>query len=65
MTNSISIIYAKLNNGVTGFHVVKSEVVSDNEVRLHLSIDGKQEEQTFTMKKVGNEWKMDDFPTGF
>jgi RNA polymerase sigma factor (sigma-70 family) len=52
-------------NGVTGFHVVKSEVVSDNEVRLHLSIDGKQEEQTFTMKKVGNEWKMDDFPTGF
>jgi hypothetical protein len=52
-------------NGVAGFHVVKSEVVSDTEVRLHLSIQGKQGERTFKMKKVGNEWKMDDFPTGF
>lgn len=51
--------------GVTGLHVVKSEVVSDNEVRLHLSIEGKQGEQVFTMKKEGNEWKLDAFPSGF
>ena len=52
-------------NGVAGFHVVKSEVVSDNEVRLHLLIQGKQGEQIFKMKKVGNEWKMADFPSSF
>jgi len=52
-------------NGVAGFHVVKSEVVSDGEVRLHLSIEGKQGEKIFKMKKVGDGWKMDDFPTGF
>ena len=52
-------------NGITGFHVVKSEVISDNEVHLHLSIQGKEGEQIFKMKKIGDEWKMDDFPTGF
>jgi len=52
-------------NGVTGFHVVKSEIVSDNEVRLHMSIQGRPGEQAFTMKKFGDEWKMDNFPSGF
>jgi hypothetical protein len=51
--------------GVTGFHIIKSEVISDNEVHLHLSIEGKQSEKIFKMKKIGDEWKMDDFPTGF
>ena len=52
-------------NGVTGFHILKSQMVSDNEVRLHLSIEGKQVEQTFAMKRIGKEWKMDGFPSGF
>ena len=52
-------------NGITGFRVVKSETISDNEAHLHLSIQGKPGEQIFKMKKVGNEWKMDDFPSGF
>jgi hypothetical protein len=52
-------------NGITGFHILKSEMVSDNEVRLHLSIGGNQMEQTYTMKRIGKEWKMDGFPSGF
>jgi len=52
-------------NGVTGFHILKSEMVSDSEVRLHLSIEGRQVEQTFAMKRIGKEWKMDSFPSGF
>lgn len=52
-------------NGVTGFHVLKAESVSDNDVQLHLSFEGKQMDQTFTMKRIGKEWKMDGFPSGF
>lgn len=52
-------------NGITGFQIIRSEVISEDEVRLHLTIKGKQGEQTFTMKKIGDEWKMDDFPSGF
>jgi hypothetical protein len=52
-------------NGITGFQVVQSEVISENEVHLHLAMKGKQGEQMFTMKKIGDEWKMDNFPSGF
>jgi hypothetical protein len=52
-------------DGVSGFNVIQSESISENEVRLHVSIEGKQGEQTFNMKRVGNEWKMGDFPSGF
>ena len=51
--------------GVTGFRVLKSEAVSDGEVLLHLSVQGKPDELAFKMKKIGNEWKMDDFPSSF
>ena len=34
----------------------------DDQVRLHLSITGKPGEQVFVMKKIGNDWKVDDEP---
>lgn len=52
-------------DGVSGFNVIQSESISENEVRLHVSIEGKPGEQTFSMKRVGTEWKMGDFPSAF
>lgn len=52
-------------DGVTGYHIVKTETVSADEVRLHLAIEGKPAEQVFTMKRIGAAWKMDGFPSGF
>jgi RNA polymerase sigma factor (sigma-70 family) len=34
----------------------------DDQIRLHLSITGKPDEQEFQMKKIGNEWKVDNEP---
>lgn len=50
---------------VTGFHVISQEKLSDDEVLLHLSMQGKEGEQKFKMKKIGDEWRMNDFPSGF
>lgn len=50
--------------GITGFHVLNSEVVASDKVILHLSIQGRPKEYAFTMRKTGNEWKVDDFPSG-
>jgi RNA polymerase sigma factor (sigma-70 family) len=52
-------------DGITGFRVLKPEVVSDDQVLLHLSVQGKAGEQVFKMKKIGNEWKLDQFPSIF
>jgi hypothetical protein len=45
--------------GVTGFRIL-DKVTSDNQVILHLQIEGTEEKQTVTMKKIGKEWKIDD-----
>ena len=49
-------------DGITGFRILQSEPMSEGEVHLHLSIAGKSGEQVFVMKKIGNEWKVDDEP---
>jgi len=49
-------------NGINGFHISKLKAVSEGDVRLGISIEGKSREKTFTMKKTGNEWKLDEFP---
>jgi RNA polymerase sigma factor (sigma-70 family) len=50
---------------VTGFHVISQEKLSDDEVLLHLTMQGKEGEQKFKVKKIGDEWKLNDFPTSF
>jgi RNA polymerase sigma factor (sigma-70 family) len=52
-------------NEITGFRVLKLEVVSNDQVLLHLSVQGKEGELVFKMKKIGDEWKMDNFPSVF
>ena len=52
-------------NGITAFRIVRLDAVSSTEVDLHVLMDGRQGDYSFKMKKIGNEWKMDRFPSGF
>jgi RNA polymerase sigma factor (sigma-70 family) len=45
----------------TGFQILGQEVVSDNEVLLHLYVQGNEMNIDAKMVKIGNEWKYDDF----
>jgi RNA polymerase sigma factor (sigma-70 family) len=51
--------------GIIGFHVLNSEAVAGDKVILHLSIQGRPKEYAFTMRIIGNEWKVDHFPPDF
>ena len=42
-----------------GFHILDRHVKSADEVILGLSFDGEGKTRKFVMKKVGNEWKLD------
>jgi RNA polymerase sigma factor (sigma-70 family) len=44
-----------------GFQILGQEVVSENQVLLHLYIQGNEIKIDAKMVKVGNEWKLDDF----
>ena len=55
----LSQIGNKQISGITGYRIVETEVLSDSEVRLHLDVEGKGSE-AFRMRKVGNEWKIDN-----
>jgi RNA polymerase sigma factor (sigma-70 family) len=52
-------------SAITGFRVLNQEVVADNQIILHLYVQGKEREDTFKMKKIGNEWKLDQFPPDY
>lgn len=52
-------------DGITGFHVLNSEALANDKVVLHLSIQGRPNEYAFTMLKIGNEWKVEEFPKKF
>lgn len=47
----------------SGFRIVRQEVISDDQVRVHLIIEGKQGEKIFQTKKIGSEWKVDQYPS--
>jgi RNA polymerase sigma factor (sigma-70 family) len=44
-----------------GFQVLGQEMVSDNQVLLHLYIQGNEIQIDAKMIKIGNDWKLDDF----
>jgi RNA polymerase sigma factor (sigma-70 family) len=50
---------------VTGFRVLSQQIVTDDKIILHLYVQGKEREDTFKMKKIGNEWKLDQFPPDY
>jgi RNA polymerase sigma factor (sigma-70 family) len=50
---------------VTGFRVLNQQIVADDQIILHLYVQGKEREDTFKMKKIGNEWKLDQFPPDY
>ncbi|HWD92232.1 MAG TPA: sigma-70 family RNA polymerase sigma factor [Verrucomicrobiae bacterium] len=47
-------------DGVTGFRILDDKTVSSGQVVLRVYLEGRGEEQTITLKKIGDEWKMDD-----
>jgi len=47
--------------GVNGFHVISQEIVSDNQITLHVQFQGKKSPEIIKMKKIGGEWKLDEF----
>ena len=46
-------------DGVTGFRIVDNAIY-DNKAILQLQLEGRDEKQTITMKKIGEDWKIDD-----
>jgi RNA polymerase sigma factor (sigma-70 family) len=50
---------------ITGFRVLGQTVVAPDEVDLRVFAQGKESEETFKLKKIGNEWKMDRFPNDY
>ena len=60
----LSRIGNKQISGITGYRIVDTEILSDNEVRLHLDVEGKGAE-AFRMRKVGDEWKIDNIAISF
>lgn len=49
--------------GVSGFRIVRQEVISDDRVGVHLVIGGRQGEKVFETRKIGSEWKVDRYPS--
>ena len=52
-------------NAITGFRVLNQEIITHDQIILHLYVQGKEREDVFKLKKIGNEWKLDDFPTDY
>jgi hypothetical protein len=52
-------------SSITGFRVLDQQAVSEEQVVLHLYVEGKEREDSFRMKKIGTEWKMADFPPDY
>ena len=52
-------------SSITGFRVLDQQTVSDDQVLLHVFVEGKNREDSFKMKKFGTEWKMADFPPDY
>jgi hypothetical protein len=50
---------------ITGFRVLNLEIITKDQIFLHLYIQGKEREDIFKLKKIGNEWKLDDFPKDY
>jgi hypothetical protein len=62
MADLISQVGAQFTAGITGFHIVSQRVVSDDRITLRVQLQGRpQGVSTFKMKKIGGEWKLDDF----
>jgi hypothetical protein len=61
MADLISQVGGQMTAGITGFHIVSQRVISDDRINLRVQLQGKQGESTFKMKKIGGEWKLDDF----
>jgi hypothetical protein len=47
---------------LTDYRNLHPEAESEDQVHLHLAITGRPGEQVFVMKKIGNDWKVDDEP---
>ncbi len=45
-------------DGVTGFRIL-DKTTSGNQVILHLQFEGRERKETVTMKKIGEEWRID------
>jgi RNA polymerase sigma factor (sigma-70 family) len=54
-----------LSSAITGFRVLDQKAVSDDQVVLHLYVQGREREDTFKMKKLGNEWRVDQLPPDY
>jgi RNA polymerase sigma factor (sigma-70 family) len=54
-----------LSSAITGFRVLDQKAVSDDQVVLHLYVQGKEREDTFKMKKLRNEWRLDQLPPDY
>jgi hypothetical protein len=50
---------------ITGFRVLGQTAITENEVDLHVYAQGKETEETFKLKKIGNAWKMDQVPQDY
>jgi hypothetical protein len=61
MADVMSQVSGQMMAGITGFHIVSQRVVSDDRINLRVQLQGKQGVSTFKMKKIGGEWKLDDF----
>jgi RNA polymerase sigma factor (sigma-70 family) len=47
---------------VTGYRILDQQFVADDQVVLHVYLDGVGVEKLIRMKKIGNEWKLDAAP---
>ena len=45
---------------IQGYIVQKREVVSDDEVVLHITMMGSDQVQKYDMKKIGSEWRFSE-----
>ena len=43
---------------IPAYTIQKREIVSDDEVVLHITFTGSDEVQKFDMRKIGGEWKL-------
>ena len=50
---------------VNGFHIVDQQIVADDQVVLHIYVDGVRAEaakKDARLKKIGADWKLDTIP---
>jgi hypothetical protein len=61
MADLLSQVAGQMMSGISGFHIVSQRIISDDRINLRVQLQGKQGVSTFKMKKIGGEWKLDDF----